>query len=179
MITPISDGGALALAGPLTAALRAAGREAQCIDASVLRVLPCTACGSCSGKTFGRCVLNDDMADLLSRIASSQALVWLSSLRFGSVSSLVKTLMDRMCTQGDVHYRVRGGELLKGMMLPQDFRVHLLATTKAADAAGEQALRQLHAEQLRIMDRQGQCLVLPEDADITVIEKAAEVIAHG
>ena len=54
-----------------------------------------------------------------------------------------------------------------------------LAAAGRLKEADLQRARQLHAEQLRIMDRQGQCLVLPEDADITVIEKAAEVIAHG
>lgn len=55
----------------------------------------CKGCFSCWGKTPGKCVHDDDMAGLIQKLRYTDILVMASPLYVYTVSSLMKTFMDR------------------------------------------------------------------------------------
>lgn len=179
MITLITDRATEALAQGLSARLQALGQECSLFQAAGLDIRPCRACGSCSGRTYRRCVLKDDMAGVLRAMAVSRATVWMGPVSFGGHSGLIKTMQDRSCTLGDPHYHIRRGEMVKAVGLQQGARVHSLGLLPAPDAAAEQAFRLLHREQLHIMDREGECFLLYQDSAASRLDRIAGVIAHA
>ena len=90
------------------------GTQVVRFTANTLNIKPCAACGSCSGKTYGRCVISDDMQQVFPKIAVCQSLVLVSPVVFGGVSHHIKKVMDRM-GYGRSRYRISDGELVKGM----------------------------------------------------------------
>lgn len=58
-----------------------------------LNISPCRSCYSC-GKT-GVCSIDDDMAGLYGKLKGAGIIILASPIYFGSVSSVVKTMIDR------------------------------------------------------------------------------------
>lgn len=115
MIVIISDDSKGKWGVELADALSRRETEVVHVEADTLNIKPCTACSSCSGKTYGRCVIPDDMQQVLPKIAGCRALVLVSPVVFGGVSHHIKKVMDRMSTLGDPRYHISGGEMVKGM----------------------------------------------------------------
>ena len=61
MIVIISDDSKGKWGVELADALSRRETEVVHVEADTLNIKPCTACSSCSGKTYGRCVIPDDM----------------------------------------------------------------------------------------------------------------------
>ena len=59
-------------------------------------VNPCIACNACKAKDTVFCVQKDDMADLLPRIDSCDALVVATPIYFGMINGPAKTFLDRI-----------------------------------------------------------------------------------
>lgn len=76
-----------------------------------LNVKRCTGCGACGVKTPGRCVIKDDMTEILRAIAKSDWIIMLTPLRFGGYSSQLKKVFDRFMTLGLPTYTVIDGRL--------------------------------------------------------------------
>lgn len=144
-----------------------------------LQVGPCVGCGSCSGKTYGRCVQRDDMEKVLRALAASAAWVVLGPVCFGSYSYHIKKVLDRTATLGDPHYHVSRSELVKGAghSAGRFYAVGLIADGCAPGQ--ENAFRALHAENIRIMDCAGQCFVLPQRPLAQDIRRVTQVLAHA
>ena len=51
------------------------GTEIDVAELQKLDIKPCLGCYSCWGKTDGRCVINDDMADLRGKILAADIIV--------------------------------------------------------------------------------------------------------
>jgi len=73
-----------------------AGAQVENICLSEYEIKHCTACGSCSFKTPGKCVIKDDMADLLEKFGDSDVVVFATPLYVDNVSGMMKVFMDRM-----------------------------------------------------------------------------------
>lgn len=59
----------------------------------------CTSCFACKirgGKSYGKCVLNDDLAPVLDRIATADALVIGSPIYFGAVTGETRSFLERL-----------------------------------------------------------------------------------
>lgn len=56
----------------------------------------CLACKKRGGKSYGKCVLNDDLAPVLEKIAAADALVIGSPIYFGSVSGETRSFLERL-----------------------------------------------------------------------------------
>ncbi|QGG48844.1 NAD(P)H-dependent oxidoreductase [Heliorestis convoluta] len=59
------------------------------------RILPCTACGSCSMQSPGLCVAQDDQHEIMKAIVNNSLLVLLTPIRFGGYNSLLKKAADK------------------------------------------------------------------------------------
>lgn len=154
------------------------GVRTQQFAADRLRIRPCIACSSCSGRTYGRCVLPDDMQHLYPHIAGCRALVLVSPLLFGSVSHHIKKVMDRMSALGDPRYHYSDGELVKGMR-GQGMRYYMLGIGDGPDEAQRRAFCFLHEENRRIMNVEGRAFVLDSRFQQAELTRIAEEIGRG
>jgi multimeric flavodoxin WrbA len=56
----------------------------------------CLACKTRGGKSYGKCILNDDLAPVLEKIAAADALVIGSPIYFGSVTGETRSFLERL-----------------------------------------------------------------------------------
>ncbi|MGI6506898.1 MAG: flavodoxin family protein [Saccharofermentanales bacterium] len=157
---------------------RTTGIDVVHFAANTLNIMPCTACSSCSGKTYGRCVIQDDMQQVLPKIAGCRTLVLVSPVTFGGVSHHIKKVMDRMSTLGDPRYRMSGGEMVKGMS-GQDMNYYTVGIGNGISEAEQSAFKFLCKENRHIMNVNGRTFILDNEATKASIDKIAQEIAHG
>lgn len=177
MIVIISDDSRGDWGRLLEEALLPTGKQLVRFAANTLDIKPCTGCSSCSGKTYGRCVMQDDMQQVVQKIAGCQALVLLSPVVFGGVSHHIKKVMDRVALLGDPRYRMKDGELVKGMRVP-GIRYHMIGVGGKLSEAEKKAFLTLHAENRKIMDVQGQAFILDSRFDNSALEQIVKEISH-
>ncbi|HHX13432.1 MAG TPA: flavodoxin family protein [Clostridiales bacterium] len=154
-----------------------AGTQLVRFTADTLNIKPCTACSSCSGKTYGRCVIPDDMQLLLPKIVGCRTLVLVSPVIFGGVSSHIKKVMDRMSALGNPRYQMRGGELVKGMNIPS-LNFYLVGVGDDLSEAERSAFLFLNEENRNIMNVKGRTFILDSSLDKVSLDKIAREIAH-
>jgi multimeric flavodoxin WrbA len=177
MIVIISDESNGQLGIAFKEAASRAGAQVVYYAANALHIKPCAACGSCSGKTYGCCVIQDDMQQVLPKIAGCRALVLVSPVVFGGVSHHIKKVMDRMAAVGDPRYRVSGGELVKGMN-GQGMDYYMVGIGDNLSEIERSAFLFLHGENRNIMNTKGKAFLLHSSPDQAMIDKIAQEIAH-
>ncbi|NLN48858.1 MAG: flavodoxin family protein [Clostridiales bacterium] len=69
--------------------------DAEIIDVSKEDISGCLGCFSCWNKTPGKCVINDGMDEILSKIISADVIIWSFPLYFFNVPGELKNLIDR------------------------------------------------------------------------------------
>jgi multimeric flavodoxin WrbA len=153
------------------------GTQVVRFAANKLNIRPCTACSSCSGKTFGRCVIPDDMQQMLPSIAGCRALVFISPVVFGGVSHHIKKVMDRVSAVADPRYRVSGGELVKGMSR-QGMSYYMIGIGDKLNEAEKSAFLMLHEENRIIMNVKGKAFILDIGLNRISIDTIAKEIAR-
>ena len=88
-----------------------AGAEVENVFLSKKEINHCRGCFSCWLKTPGKCVINDDMAELLEKFVKSDVVVFATPLYVDNVTGIMKNFMDRIIPAGDPHFeKDRGGE---------------------------------------------------------------------
>ena len=60
-----------------------------------LELKPCLGCFSCWNKTPGKCLIKDDMQDVIEKLLWADITIWSFPLYYFSVPSKLKTLIDR------------------------------------------------------------------------------------
>jgi hypothetical protein len=95
----------------LEAALAERGYHSETVDCTRVRIIPCTGCSSCGLKTPGRCVVDDDMQELLRKMVASDVLVLATPVRFGTYCAELKKVIDRFQPLMVPIYVVRDGEM--------------------------------------------------------------------
>lgn len=89
----------------------AAGAEVENIFLVEKDIKHCRGCFACWTKTPGKCVIKDDMAELLAKIVSSDVIAYATPLYIDNVSGIMKDFMDRIIPIADPHfYKDEGGE---------------------------------------------------------------------
>ncbi|WP_093796262.1 flavodoxin family protein [Sporomusa acidovorans] len=73
-----------------------AGAEVVTIFLSEKKIDYCKACKACWFQNPGKCVIEDDMADIVDLIKDADIRVFATPLYFDNISSLLKVFMDRM-----------------------------------------------------------------------------------
>lgn len=66
------------------------------VDAGKAKIGHCLGCFACWKDSPGRCVIRDDMDELLPRLIAADLVVWSLPLYYFSMPSKIKALMDRM-----------------------------------------------------------------------------------
>ncbi len=82
----------------------AAGAETEQVFLSQKEIDHCMGCFRCWTATPGKCVINDDMTDLLERVMSSDLIVLATPLYVDDVSGIMKDFMDRLIPLADPHF---------------------------------------------------------------------------
>jgi multimeric flavodoxin WrbA len=90
---------------------RKAGAETENVFLAHKKIHYCTGCYTCWLKTPGRCAIQDDMAELLSKLGSSDLIVFATPLYVDNVTGIMKNFMDRMIPVADPYFeKDSGGE---------------------------------------------------------------------
>jgi multimeric flavodoxin WrbA len=69
--------------------------DADIIHVEKLRIKACAGCFACWNKTPGKCVFDDDMNDVLTKLIAADVIIWSFPLYYFSVPGGLKTLIDR------------------------------------------------------------------------------------
>ena len=64
----------------------------------------CRGCFACWTKTPGKCVIEDDMAELLDKVRSSDIVVFATPLYVDNVTGIMKVFMDRIIPLAEPHF---------------------------------------------------------------------------
>jgi multimeric flavodoxin WrbA len=94
---------------PFLTGMKDAGAEVETLYTKKLTIKPCLGCLNCWTKTPGRCVITDDMADILIKIKMADILVFATPVYWDGVSGPMKMFMDRMTPLGEPFIEVRDG----------------------------------------------------------------------
>jgi len=73
-----------------------AANEVESIDLSKKDINHCLGCYTCWTKTPGKCVFQDDMADLLDKYLAADLIIWSFPLYYFGMPSKIKAFMDRL-----------------------------------------------------------------------------------
>jgi hypothetical protein len=85
---------------------QSAGAEIETVFLCEKNYKGCTGCFSCWFKTPGKCVFDDDMAEMLEKFKASDMVVFATPLYVDNVSGLMKNFMDRFMPLGDPHFEM-------------------------------------------------------------------------
>lgn len=178
MMLMISDDSKFPVGLALKATIEKTGSNLQYFSADRMSIAPCTACGSCSSKTYGRCVLDDDMQTLYPHIVACKTLVFISPVVFGGPGYHIKKVIDRMSAVGDPRYRVRKGELVKGMG-GKGFVYHMVGVGDGLAQEEQAAFGYFHQENCTIMNTRGKAFLLPNNPRCSELAQVLEGLIDG
>ncbi len=75
--------------------MKEAGAEVDIIYSRSLKIGDCRGCFNCWGATPGKCIQDDDMTEVLEKIASSDIVVLATPVYVDGMTGSLKTLLDR------------------------------------------------------------------------------------
>jgi multimeric flavodoxin WrbA len=78
-------------------------------------IQPCRSCGACGFKSPGKCIIDDDIHEIMKSIARSSIYIILTPVRFGGYSLQIKKALDRTMPMGIPLYIVKNGHLVHPM----------------------------------------------------------------
>ena len=106
------------------------GAETELVNLFDLNYKDCISCYACklkNRKSFGHCMLNDELKPLLERIEQSDVLVFGSPVYYGNLSGQMRSFTDRLLFQY-LDYGARGTG-----PKPKNFKTALIATMNVND----------------------------------------------
>ena len=121
-----THGNSMLILDPFLHGLHEAGAKVDLLHLCDLNIKTCTVCYKCWYKTPGRCVINDDMASVLDRIAKADVWILSTSVYWGGPSSLMKSFMERLLPlvepiieldKGKAKYKLRESSLTGKIVL--------------------------------------------------------------
>ncbi len=86
-----------------------AGAQVENIFLAKMKISPCMGCFGCWLKKPGKCVIIDDMAELLEKFIQSDIVVFATPLYVDNVTGIMKNFMDRLIPLADPHFEKDGG----------------------------------------------------------------------
>ncbi len=84
--------------------------EIRYFDLSALKIANCTGCFGCWTKTPGKCVMRDDATLIYPCIAKSNAVLYISRLKYGGYDTIMKTMLERAIPVQQAFIRIHRGE---------------------------------------------------------------------
>ncbi|HDS30334.1 MAG TPA: flavodoxin family protein [Firmicutes bacterium] len=94
---------------PFIDGMKEAGAEVELFYVMDLNIKPCQGEYNCWFKTPGKCIHNDDMADILPKFHKSDILVFATPLYVDGMSGPMKNFFDRMIASGTPEIVIRDG----------------------------------------------------------------------
>lgn len=113
------------------------GAEVEVIDLADLDYTGCRSCFACKmvgGKSFGRCIVNDGLKDVLDKVLSADAVIIATPIYFADVPGRVRNLFERLWFPG-LMYRKDGT-----IAYDKKVKVGLIYTMNLPDASGYQQM---------------------------------------
>ncbi len=89
---------------------KAAGNDVEKISLVGKNIQFCKGCLAC--QKLGRCVINDDVNDMMARVLKADVVVWSTPIYYYEMSGQMKTLIDRMNALYPLDYQFRDVYLL-------------------------------------------------------------------
>lgn len=83
------------VASLFTDGMKEAGADVEIIHSRALEIGDCRGCYNCWGATPGKCIQDDDMTEVLSKMANADILVLATPVYVDGMTGLLKTLLDR------------------------------------------------------------------------------------
>lgn len=80
---------------PFLAGMRDVGAETEIVNLSEFKIHHCTGCYACWYKTPGKCIIKDDMAEILEKLIKADIIVYGTPLYVYSMTGLMKNFLDR------------------------------------------------------------------------------------
>lgn len=96
------------------------------IDLSGLKIANCVGCFGCWTKTPGKCVIRDDAVKVYPLIAESDAVIYVSRIKYGGYDTVMKTMLERAIPiqmafirllDGETHHVQRAVALKKAVII--------------------------------------------------------------
>ena len=84
--------------------------EIRYFNLSELKIANCTGCFGCWTKTPGKCVIRDDATRIYPCIARSNAILYVSRLKYGGYDTVMKTMLERAIPIQQAFIRIHQGE---------------------------------------------------------------------
>lgn len=167
VLSALPSAGASNLTGALEDALRRRGGEIRWVGLDVTDFRPCMTCGGC--ERTGRCVLNDEMSEIIAEVASCDRLVLVTPLFLGVHAPLMKKAVDRFLPLGGGLFTIRGGEMHHRLQMKRRFSIVGVGVAEDGTASAEAGIFELligrHAVNLAC-PRHAAVIISPErDAD--------------
>ena len=94
----------------LVEGMQAAGADVFSVNLREKNIRPCQGCLTCWTKTPGRCILTDDMRDLLPRLPASNLLVYATPLYFNTMNAAMSIFRERLLPLSLPFTQKRGGK---------------------------------------------------------------------
>lgn len=113
------------------------GEEFELINAIDANVKPCLGCFSCWFKTPGKCVIQDDMAAILDKIAESDLVIWSAPLYCYGFPAPMKAIIDRILPHSMPDLAVgENGETYHPKRFERDTKMMLISGSGFPDMEG-------------------------------------------
>lgn len=160
MITIISDGKMNYIGEDLVKEMTGKGHQVEHISLEGVTIKPCTNCGGCTYKTYGKCVVRDDGDWIFPKVIQSDVILFVTPIVFGSYSFPIKRLFDKFALIMERFYYIENKELVKGGMQGRKFKFFVLGAIDTILAEEEQAFQKLHHENLRITRGVGKAFLM-------------------
>ncbi|MGI6608299.1 MAG: flavodoxin family protein [Erysipelotrichaceae bacterium] len=177
MIILISDDSKINYSDMIRKALTDSNEEIVVFNAESFNIEPCRACSSCSGKTYGHCILEDDLTEILSEVIRSEKIILVSPIVYGGVSFHIKKIMDRLASIGDPRYYINNGEMVKKMRIP-DFEYYMVGIKENLTEEEKSAFIQLHSENIKIMSVKGKVFTVDNIIDKKTTDRIVKEICY-
>lgn len=160
MVTIIADEGKNQIGVGLYQGLINKGVQAEYISIDNVEVQPCVSCGGCTYKTYGKCTVRDDGDFIYPKVLSSDILIFVTPITFGSYSFKVKRVLDKIALIMDRHYFVEHKELVKGGKLGSKFKFFAIGDIENCIEEEIEAFQNLIHENLVITGGVGKAYIV-------------------
>lgn len=151
--------------------------EAVLIPVSDRNIKPCYSCGGCNYKTYGKCVVRDDIDEILPIMARVNKLVYTTPIQWGQTSYDTKRVLDKSALLGNRFYKMRGNEIVKGTASGDTKMVFIGISEKPTEKAKNTFLS-LSKEIANITDSDYIAKVMkPDSSEEELVMTAKEVLA--
>ncbi|PKM94346.1 MAG: hypothetical protein CVU84_09740 [Firmicutes bacterium HGW-Firmicutes-1] len=167
------------LSNPLMRSLEDNNTDYSYFKLMDMDIKPCRSCGVCGLVTPGKCSIKDDIEIIMSAVAKSTMLIFLTPIRFGGYSSELKKIIDRFMLLGLPLYIVRKGHLLHPSRYNTIKWLFVIGLSENKSLVQEESLRKLVKNNALNMRVSQKALIFKPTEDGLSIKTRIDYILEG